>query len=131
MFVDVTGRRRAVVRHLVILLGLLLAAYVGVVGVGLLVGADAPLAPWPGAAQHPPGTGDVHPGRRSSRDTSPPRSSAATGEPATTRPAPTRAPASPAPSATAQPTPAVSHPGNSHATPPANGLTKSPPGRRP
>jgi hypothetical protein len=124
VFVDVTGRRRRIVRHIVVIAGLLVTAYLSVVGVGLLAGADAPLTPWPGRAPHSPdaGAGLTGPSSGATRDTSPPSPAASSPRAGATRPA---AVSSGAATAAAQPT-AVSHPGNSHATPHANGRTRTP-----
>ncbi|HEU5159684.1 MAG TPA: hypothetical protein VFU43_22005 [Streptosporangiaceae bacterium] len=127
VFVDVTGRRRRIVRHLVLIAALFATAYLSVVGVGLLVGADAPLTPWPGQARHSPdvdaGLTGGPPGRAVGGP-SPPSSAATSPRPGVTRRATTdaAAPAATTPPATA----AVSHPGNSHATPRAAGRTRAP-----
>jgi hypothetical protein len=131
VFVDVTGRRRRIFRHLALVAGLFVAAYLGVVGVGLLVGASAPLTPWPGRAQHTPDVGLTRPTSEATSATPPAWATAApsprpgTGHPAAPGPvAATSAGASPRPTAT------VSHPGNSHASPRANGRTRAPSPKR-
>ncbi|HEX6472451.1 MAG TPA: hypothetical protein VF069_25385 [Streptosporangiaceae bacterium] len=124
VFVDVTGRRRRLVRHLALIACVLVAAYVGVVGVGLLVGARAPLTPWPGQAEHGPDAGRPSRTAKATRVTPPARATAVPSpRPGTARPA---ASGSAAAGTAPQPTPTLSHPGNSHATPRANGRTRAP-----
>ncbi|MBO2455627.1 hypothetical protein J4573_51730 [Actinomadura barringtoniae] len=144
VFVDGTGRRARRVRVLGIIAGLSLAAYLSVVGVNLVAGADVPFTPWP-TGKHG-GHGSTKPDSGS-----PARAGSATGGPRGARPgttatpggdasqpgptsAPSRVPGAgptPQPSAaptsaaptTAAPTPTVTptHPGNGNAT-------KTPPG---
>jgi hypothetical protein len=51
VFVDVSGRRRRLIRHGGIVLGLLLSAYLAMMGVGLLTGTHIPMTPWTGEAR--------------------------------------------------------------------------------
>jgi hypothetical protein len=48
VFVDASGQRRRRLRRVGLVVAVLLAGYLVVVGVGLFVGADVPLTPWPG-----------------------------------------------------------------------------------
>jgi hypothetical protein len=47
VFVDPTGRRRRLVRNAGIVVGCMLAAYLVIVGFGLVTGTGVPLTPWP------------------------------------------------------------------------------------
>jgi hypothetical protein len=126
VFVDVTGRRRRIVRHLVIVAGLLMTAYFSVVSVGLLVGADAPLTPWPDKARHSPdvGVGMTGPTSGGARGTPPPSSAGASPAPGATHRATPGAAATAV--ATSPPAATVTRPGNSRATPRANGRSRPP-----
>ena len=144
VFVDGTGRRARRVRIIGILAGLSLAAYLSVVGVNLVAGADVPLTPWPtgkhgghghtkpnsgGPAREGSATGGPHGTRPGATAPSGgdgaqpgPTSSPNQGPGAGPTPQPsaaptTAAPTSPAPTATPTPT----HPGKGNAT-------KTPPG---
>ena len=103
-----------------------MTAYFSVVGVGLLAGANAPLTPWPGKARHNPdvGGGLTGPASGGARGTPPASSAGISPGPGATRRATSGTAATAV--ATAQPTAIASHPGNSHATPRANGRTRPP-----
>ena len=148
MFVDVSGRRRRLIRHGGIVLGLVLSAYLAMMGVGLLTGTHIPMTPWTGEAHGkdranvgadlgeprlvpkgvipvPPRPSGSQPGGTTPISAQPGAAPGRTPSPATTAPA-TTAPAT-VPATT---TPAVSPPvtltptRKSHATPPAWGKHK-------
>jgi hypothetical protein len=102
-----------------------MTAYVGVVGVGLLAGADAPLTPWPARAGQGPdvGAGLTGPTSGGARGTHPPNSSDASPTLDATGRATSRAATTPV---ATQPTTSATRPGNSRATPRANGRTRPP-----
>jgi hypothetical protein len=126
VFVDLTGRRRRVVQHVVFLAGLLVAAYLSVMGLGLLAGSGAPLMPWPGHAPQGQDADAGGPGSTGKPTRGTPRVAVPlpTPLPGAARTAPTAGPSTS--SSTPSPTATVSHPGNSHATPRGYGRTRSP-----
>jgi hypothetical protein len=130
VFVDPTGRRRLLVRTAGAVAGCVLAAYLGIVAVGLVIGTDAPLTPWPDVK---PSQREALPGNGGRPHKRAPSGRAVTGSAPATAPTvqptgvPPRTVPGTAPTVAPKPTPTATQPGNGH----AYGLTKSPNPRRP
>ncbi|GAA4066551.1 hypothetical protein [Actinomadura miaoliensis] len=139
VFLDVSGRRARLVRRLGLVAGALLTAYLTVLGVNLVAGADVPYTPWPAVkpGTKAPQTENERHGRATVRPTAVPQEAVAT--PPSGRPAPGTgaSPASdggaarPATSTTSPPTartpggsPPASAPGRAPSAPPAKGRDK-------
>jgi hypothetical protein len=115
------------VRHAVFAAALVLAAYLSLVGVGLLMGSAAPMTPWPGNA---PGDTETTGGREARTNARIPDTTP-TGSAPATRPAATSSGAVSAPATAPRPRASDARPGNARGTPPANGRSKSPNPKKP
>jgi hypothetical protein len=124
VFVDASGRRRRLIRRMGLAVAALLMGYLVVVGVGLFVGADVPLTPWPGRGGNP-GQGVGAELGRQGNGTPRPTAHPTTTTPSTS-PSATARPGGTTPTRTDRTSAAATSPARSSRAATAPGHTKSP-----